>query len=147
MGVFLHGQKGDKDKSEGLTARASDILKGRTALVNGIILTGTLTTANILSPIVESGIIYETNEASGGLSKEITLATGVDYLIFGHFGGYFSAIYSNARYVGKVIDGVLTEIVASSYTSGSKSGNKVTVTLSSSVRGSYMVCAIPIKFN
>ena len=146
MGVFLHGQKGDKDKSEGLTARASDILKGRTALVNGIILTGTLTTANILSPIVESGIIYETNEAQGGLSKEITLATGVDYLIFGHFGGYFSAIYSNARYVGKVVDGVLTAIVASG-ASGSKSGNKVTVTLNSSVRGSYMVCAIPIKFN
>jgi hypothetical protein len=146
MGVFLHGQKGDKDKSEGLTARASDILKGRTALVNGEILTGSLTTANILSPIVESGIIYETSDATGGLSKEITLATGVDYLIFGHFGGYFSAIYSNARYVGKVIDGVLTEIVASN-ASGSKSGNKVTVTLNSSVRGSYMVCAIPIKFN
>ena len=146
MGVFLHGQKGDKDKSEGLTARASDILKGRTALVNGQILTGTLTTANILSPIVESGIIYETGESPGGFSEEITLATGVDYLIFGHFGGYFSAIYSNACYVGKVVDGVLTSIVATG-ASGSKSGNKVTVTLSSSVRGSYMVCAIPIKFN
>ena len=49
MGVFLHGQKSGKDKSEGLTARASDIIKGKTALVNGNILTGTLTTANILS--------------------------------------------------------------------------------------------------
>ena len=146
MGVFLYGQKSDKDKSEGLTARASDIIKGKTALVNGNILTGTLTTANILSPIVESGIMYETDTTMSSVSKEFTLATGVDYLIFGHFGGYFSAIYSNARYVGKVVDGVLTSIVATS-ASGSKSGNKVTVTLNSSVRGSYMVCAIPIKFN
>lgn len=136
---------GGADKSKDLTALIGDIKIGKTALVNGDILTGTLSTAAILGTITSGNIISTTKDGGDTtVNISIDVVNGTDYIVVAHIGGFYNGTAARGYYIGKIVGDNLSMIAAQGGTA-SKSGTKVTVYLPAPLMFvSSIIFAIPI---